>query len=160
MRALKIFLIGGLVLMLVAVGFGVYVWYQLQGLDDHAVKEKNVPTLDATIASSTDGRTEEETLTGSGDTPEATNSSSDGPMVREKTTPDAPPEDIVIDERELTPEQIKLLNRLGVDTNTIVITNEMVVCAEAKLGSERVDEIVAGATPTMLEGLSVLPCLN
>lgn len=157
MKTLKIFLIGGAVLMLVAVGLGVYVWYQLQGLDrgkGHVGTEAAVEEV-ATSSDEVSTQRQQEMSSNPADTVAPA-----GPVVTETTAPENSTEDIIIDERELTPDQIKLLNRLGVDTETIVITGEMVECAEDKLGTVRVDEIVAGATPTVLEGFSVLPCLN
>lgn len=60
----------------------------------------------------------------------------------------------------LSTDQKEMLERFGIDTNGIVITTEMIVCAEEKIGTERLNEIKAGATPTFFEGLSLMSCYN
>ncbi len=61
---------------------------------------------------------------------------------------------------QLTPGQRKLLETLGVDTDSITITPEMIACAEAKVGASRVAEIQNGATPTFMEGASLMACYS
>ncbi|MFM2381511.1 MAG: hypothetical protein RLZZ76_278 [Candidatus Parcubacteria bacterium] len=58
----------------------------------------------------------------------------------------------------LTESQKKMLESFGVDTNAITVTTAMIACAEAKLGAARVEEIKNGATPSMLEGASLIAC--
>lgn len=58
----------------------------------------------------------------------------------------------------LSTDQKEMLERFGIDTNGIVITAEMIACAEAKIGTERLNEIKAGATPNFLEGLALAGC--
>lgn len=58
----------------------------------------------------------------------------------------------------LTDAQKKMLESFGVDTNAITVTATMVACAEAKLGKERIEQIKNGATPSMLEGASLMAC--
>lgn len=60
----------------------------------------------------------------------------------------------------LTDGQRKMLQALGVDTNNITITAEMVACAEAKLGAARIEEIKNGATPSFSEGASLVACYH
>src|SRR5690606_22965944 len=57
-----------------------------------------------------------------------------------------------VDTSQLSPGQRQLLESLGVDTSSITITPEMIACAEAKVGAQRVAEIQNGATPTFMEG--------
>jgi len=60
----------------------------------------------------------------------------------------------------LTPGQRQLIEALGIDANSITITAEMVACAEAKLGTARVEEIKNGATPSFSEGVSLAACYS
>ena len=59
---------------------------------------------------------------------------------------------------DLTPGQRKLLESLGINADEIVITQEMVLCAEARLGADRIEEIKDGATPSFLEGVELVTC--
>ncbi len=54
--------------------------------------------------------------------------------------------------------QRTFLRTMGIDGNEIVVTNQMLACAEAKLGSARMTEIQNGATPSMSEGVSLMAC--
>ena len=63
-----------------------------------------------------------------------------------------------VDTNTLTPGQRQLIEALGIDANSITITAEMVACAEAKLGSARVEEIKNGATPSFGEGVTLAAC--
>lgn len=135
MRTLRWFIVGGVVFLLVALGFGVYVFMQLQNLNSGAVTE---------VRQSDTGEVETGT--------EAEVSTTSGAA--------ASPPPIVIEEASLTPEQKALLERLGIDTSSMTITPEMMLCFEAKLGAARVEEITNGATPTIMEGISALSCLD
>jgi len=63
-----------------------------------------------------------------------------------------------INTNNLTDGQTKMLESMGIDADNITITAEMVACAEAKLGSARVEEIKNGATPSFTEGASLMAC--
>ncbi len=65
-----------------------------------------------------------------------------------------------VDTSQLTPGQKQLLETLGVDTENLVITPAMIACAEAKVGAARVAEIQNGATPTFMEGASLMACYS
>ena len=65
-----------------------------------------------------------------------------------------------VDPSMLTEGQRKLLKTLGVDTNNITITPEMIACAEAKVGADRVTEIQNGATPSFTEGAKLAACYS
>lgn len=63
-------------------------------------------------------------------------------------------------EVELTESQKNLAKAFGYDSDTLNITQSMIVCAEGKLGAERVAEISAGVNPSFLEAASLVGCLN
>lgn len=63
-----------------------------------------------------------------------------------------------INTSNLTDGQRKMLEALGIDADSVTITPEMVACAEAKLGSARIEEIKNGATPSFSEGASLVAC--
>lgn len=59
----------------------------------------------------------------------------------------------------LTDGQKQTAETFGVDVETFVITPDMQVCAEEKLGSERFADIVSGDTPSVVESMKLLGCL-
>lgn len=67
---------------------------------------------------------------------------------------------VTITADQLTPGQRKVLETLGIDTTSVTVTPEMMACAEAGVGSARYKEIVAGATPSIGEGLTLLACFK
>ena len=67
-------------------------------------------------------------------------------------------EDKIISASNLTAGQKKLLGALGIDTDSITVTPEMVACAESSLGPARIDEITNGANPSFTEGLKLATC--
>jgi hypothetical protein len=60
----------------------------------------------------------------------------------------------------LTDTQRSLAAGAGIDVETFVITPAMITCAEERLGATRVAEIVAGASPGVLETATLLRCLG
>jgi hypothetical protein len=56
--------------------------------------------------------------------------------------------------------QKKALETAGIDTETFVITKDMLACAEKAVGADRVAAFVAGETPTVLEMGKMSPCLK
>jgi hypothetical protein len=60
----------------------------------------------------------------------------------------------------LTDSQKKMLESFGVDAEAVTVTASMIACAEAKLGSARIEEIKNGATPSFLEGASLMACYS
>lgn len=60
----------------------------------------------------------------------------------------------------LTEGQKDVLDTLGVNTESFVITPAMINCAESRLSKERVNEITSGATPTLLETARLSTCLS
>lgn len=58
----------------------------------------------------------------------------------------------------LSDSQRRMIESFGIDPDSITITPEMIACAEAKLGSARIEEIKNGATPSFSEGASLMAC--
>ncbi len=56
--------------------------------------------------------------------------------------------------------QKKALEAVGIDTETFIISNEMLTCAEDKLGAQRIAGFVAGEAPSVIETGKLLPCLK
>ena len=56
--------------------------------------------------------------------------------------------------------QKKVLETAGINTETFVITEAMITCGVGKLGEARANEIFAGATPSLIETGTLLPCLG
>jgi len=129
----KSFIIVGMVFLLLALSFGVYVWYQLQGLSNNVVETRSEPTERVLDTSQEEGTTSEPTQMSE--------------------------EEVNVSPEVLSEEQKAFLRTFGIDPDSVTITKEMVSCAEEKLGSARIREIAEGATPTTLEGIRVSPCL-
>ena len=56
--------------------------------------------------------------------------------------------------------QKKALEAVGIDTETFIISNGMLTCAEDKLGAQRIAEFVAREAPSVIETGKLLPCLK
>ncbi len=80
------------------------------------------------------------------------------PEPTEATTP-VLSEPIPLSSLPLSDTQKDLLRGAGIDPETFVITPEMVICAEDRLGAARFAEIVAGDAPGPTEVFSLLRCL-
>ena len=91
-------------------------------------------------------------LTGIGD---ATSSSTES-----TASIDVPKEGIPLSSVSLKSEQKAVLEKIGIDTDSFVITKAMVGCAEGKVGAARVAEIMKGASPSSLEIAKLSPCLK
>lgn len=61
---------------------------------------------------------------------------------------------------QMTESQKNLLRSFGLNPDEVTITAEMVACAETKVGASRVEEIKNGATPSFMEGASLLACYS
>ncbi len=131
MKSLKIYLIVVSVLLCIAIGLGVYVWYALQQLNTDMEKA---------------GVTQVETKKETTEAPSET------------TTPVAEP--VIIQTKNLPAAQQKIVEGLGYTEGTITFTSAMILCAEDAIGKERVQEIVEGATPNPIESVSLIPCLK
>lgn len=66
---------------------------------------------------------------------------------------------LVIKKSSLPEAQQSILTTFGFGED-ITITAQMQVCAEAKLDSSRLAEIIAGDTPSFLEASSLVSCLK
>ncbi len=140
MKSIKIYLGIVTVLLIVAIGFGVYTWYLVQSLS----APKNIET-DTTVGTEK-GVTNEETK----DTGSTTNDVS----TSTKTEP------IVIDLDSLSDAQRSVLSAFGHEGNTLVLTEEVILCAKNSLGDTRFSEIVNGAAPNPLEAVKLARCMQ
>lgn len=59
----------------------------------------------------------------------------------------------------MSDSQKSIIETMGVDVDTYVITPEAIDCVREKLGADRVDEIVNGAAPSVWESAKIVPCL-
>ena len=132
---MKKFLIASLILLLVALLISIaaffYVSAQLQK------SQLSVQTGTAETATTTNAN--------GGGTNETTQDSTEGIPLR-----DVP----------LSDSQRSVLETVGVDSETFVITAAMQECVEVKLGTIRMQEIIAGDAPTTMETIKLLPCLS
>ncbi|MBP6881450.1 MAG: hypothetical protein KBC35_02385 [Candidatus Pacebacteria bacterium] len=72
----------------------------------------------------------------------------------------ATPTPIPLRDLPINDSQQKVLETVGVEIDTFVITPAMQVCAAEKLGADRMANIVSGDTPTALETARLVPCLG
>lgn len=70
------------------------------------------------------------------------------------------PTSIPLRDLPINDSQQKVLETVGVEIDTFVITPAMQVCAAEKLGAERIAKIVSGDAPTALETARLVPCLG
>ena len=135
MRAIKIYLVIVTVLLIGAIGLGVYVWYMIQ-----------------------------QTPTGGGnsikaDIPSQGKVSADNEVsVSPNTTEVVEP--VVIQTSDLTETQQKMLETMGYTQESFTITPAMITCAENAVGKTRLGEIMNGAAPGPLESAKLLPCFK
>lgn len=132
MKIIKILAIVLLVVFLIIAGWLGYAWYTLTHPDISAVGELSV----------------QKNVDGPSDT------------IIDTTSPVVPDEPITITSDSLTEGQQELLEKFGLDEAEITITPKMAACAEEKLGTERIQEITAGASPTPFEVLRLAPCIR
>jgi hypothetical protein len=80
--------------------------------------------------------------------------------VENKVVDDVPPPEgsIPLNTLPLSDTQKSTLETFGVDVETFVITSEMIDCGREALGSTRIDEIIAGAAPSVAESLELVKC--
>lgn len=78
-----------------------------------------------------------------------------GTSSTETTSPKAIP----LRDLQLNQSQQSALDTVGIDVDTFVITPEIQTCAAAKLGNNRMSEIIAGDVPTMIETTKLISCL-
>lgn len=96
---------------------------------------------------------------------QVTNSATNESSVTQETTsgtaavPTVAPEGIPLRNLQLNDSQRSVLNTIGVDVDTFVITPEIQTCAAAKLGDERMADIIAGDAPSVIETTKLVSCL-
>lgn len=94
----------------------------------------------------------------------ATETSSSSKMIEENTrgteTLLVPIEGVPLKNLPLGDAQKSALKTVGVDIETFVITPAMQTCASGKLGVERMDQIIAGDAPSIIETTRLLPCVS
>ena len=73
---------------------------------------------------------------------------------------DAPEEGIPLSTLPLSDGQQDALRAVNVNPDTFVITEAMITCAGGVLGQERLTEITAGASPSLMESLSLMKCVQ
>lgn len=134
MKVLKIFLIIGLAFLLGAAGAAGYVWYLVQdalSVDVSPVVEQVDADLDAPA---------QQTFNGS-------------------VANTVPAEGVALPPDALSVQQKAIAESLGINVDSFVLTPQMVECAEEKLGTTRIEEIMAGDAPSILESARLAPCL-
>jgi len=131
---MKTFLFG---LLFTALGIGIGYWY--------FVMPHNTTPETAEVVPSESETTQVESL----DTEMSANATTSG---------DAADEGVSITPDVLNDDQKQLLEKFGVDTENLIITDEMVRCAEEKVGAARLEEIKNGDTPSFVESLSLFGC--
>ena len=145
MSKLKIFLISAIFLLVLAIVASGYVWLRVQkALSSSAIEVIQDVAHDRTIGTKDDSSQKLETFVPSEDTPIANS---------------LPEEGMKIDSKIITNEQKAMAEKVGIDVDSISITPEMVGCAEKKLGEGRLQEIINGTSPSVLESMSLLGCL-
>ena len=127
MKFIKVILVIIALLLVITLGFGVYIWVQLQGFKENSANYSNTAS-------------------------QTTSNTGEGASVSAKS--------ITVDVSSLPETQQKVLKTLGFDAPSYTITPEMMVCAEAKLGAARVEEIAQGASVSTLEAISLAACLK
>jgi cytoskeletal protein RodZ len=150
---MKKWLVIGLILVLLIL-YICMVWFSGHSNPDNT-SEPTTPTAPATSSNEQIEVAAPQPVT----TPEpatSTEPTNDRPTTPEPVTTSN--EDVVVPTDALSDGQKQLLETFGVDTENIVITPEMLACAEAEVGRERLEAIQAGETPTFFEGLALFGC--
>lgn len=124
--------------MLIALVSVVLVWWQLQGFFTSDVNSDTATTTASSTVPVDAARAS--TSTAAASTTPVTN-------------------DLRASELPLTPAQRKLAESLGLDPAQIVISDALIACVREKLGASRYEQILAGATPSLLESAKLLACL-
>lgn len=133
MKGIKIYLGVVTVMLIVALLLGVYVWYTLLTLPSPAEEAPVLPDIQSS-ENENEGEERESQV-----------------EVRE---------DIKIKKEDLTDSQKKALEAFGINVDSIVITEEMIVCAKAGLGEDRFALILDGSAPGPLEAVKLYGCFK
>jgi hypothetical protein len=136
MKYIKVYVAIMSVMLLFALGSGVYVWYTVQtvnrDLDSayQALEQKVAEQSQATPA----------------------------PTIEVPTSKSE--ESVVITVENMTTAQQAVFKTFGSGGSAIIITEEMVTCAKAAVGTTRFTEIINGSAPTPLESSRLLLCVK
>ena len=160
-RSIAGFVIVGFALLASAVVATVYVWSLVQG---NYTQSSTVPTtteLDVSSSEVTaeDSETDTTTVTGNDTRTEQlehANAIESAPTIEIIE----PVDEITVDTSQLTDEQRAAAEQFGISVDDITVTEDMRLCAVAAVGEERLAELVAGETPGIFEGLSLLGCFK
>lgn len=139
MKAIKIYIAVASLLLVIAIGLGIYVWYTVQKVQlrtDSVFVPPRVDQVKDVV-------------------PETTES----PSVSPDPTP-VVKKPVVIQTSNLPESQQKILGALGLTAGTITITPAMVQCAGEAVGETRLYEIVKGSAPSVPESMKLLPCFK
>ncbi len=141
MKTIKIFLAVVIVLLVIAILLGVYVWYSVQKLntETQGFKDAQEELLDS--SNQQGAKIEDITIVPDSEMP-------------------ANEEVIEIHTADLTESQQKTLQAFGLDGDSFMITEGMISCAKDAVGAERYEAILNGAAPSPLESTKMFPCMN
>ena len=78
----------------------------------------------------------------------------------QETVTTVPDKGIPLSTLKLSETQKSTLQKVGIDTQSFVITKDMVACSAEKLGAERTQALITGASPTLIEITTLTPCLK
>lgn len=78
----------------------------------------------------------------------------------QETVATVPDKGIPLSTLKLSETQKSTLQKVGIDTQSFVITKDMVACSAEKLGAERTQALITGASPTLIEITTLTPCLK
>lgn len=137
---MKWYLVIGGIFLIGALGAVIYVWMLYQ--DAQRTFDAYTPSASSTAVTHIEKTSTEKnisTTTGS---------------VTEDTKP------ITVDTATLTETQQNILKTFGYNSQTLIITSAMVVCAENAVGKDRLNEILKGSAPNPLETVKLFPCFK
>jgi len=78
----------------------------------------------------------------------------------QETIATVPDKGIPLSTLKLSETQKSTLQKVGIDTQSFVITKDMVACSAEKLGAERTQALIGGASPSLIEITTLTPCLK
>ncbi len=146
MKILKIYFIVATLMLIAAIGTGVYVWYMYQTVTQTIERDARDALVTENISTDT-------VITPTSQEPSV---SREGTVVNTDTS--SPP--VTIDATQLTGAQREILKSFGYTGDSITVSEAAISCAEESLGSERFAQILNGGAPTPLEALRIVPCMK
>ncbi len=132
MKLIKIYLAVVTALLIIGIGFGMYVWYTVQKLDTE---------VGGVVVDEVKNNVPEEVI-----------------KVAEPVV--IPKEPVTVKTAELSDTQQNILKTFGFEGESFTVTPSMIVCAEEVLGSARLSEVLGGSSPTTIESMKLLPCFK